>query len=68
MKLIRHLNKKGILGIWLFIFISLPFLCLYEDEDGRLDVDYKHSIDYYGYFDFNKCYSYSSSGGEFTPF
>jgi type IV pilus assembly protein PilY1 len=38
------------------------------DEDGRLDVDYKHSIDYYGYFDFNKCYTYSSSGtGEFTP-
>ncbi|MFA6054271.1 MAG: PilC/PilY family type IV pilus protein [Thermodesulfovibrionales bacterium] len=38
------------------------------DDDGRLDVDYKHSIDYYGYFDFNKCYTYSSSGtGQFTP-
>jgi type IV pilus assembly protein PilY1 len=113
MKLAKHLNKKGILCIWLFIFISLPFLCLYEteaasmqdycivppfvsqsvpplvmfevgrehklyyeayndasdfDEDGRLDVDYKHSIDYYGYFDFNKCYTYSSTGtGQFTP-
>jgi type IV pilus assembly protein PilY1 len=35
------------------------------DEDGRLDVDYKHSIDYYGYFDFNKCYTYGSN--VFTP-
>ena len=113
MKLTKHLNKKGILCVLLFIFISLPFLRLYEteaasmqdycivppfvsqsvpplvmfevgrehklyyeayndasdfDEDGRLDVDYKHSIDYYGYFDFNKCYTYSSTGtGQFTP-
>ncbi len=38
------------------------------DEDGRLDVDYKHSIDYYGYFDPYKCYTYNSSGtGEFNP-
>jgi type IV pilus assembly protein PilY1 len=38
------------------------------DDDGRLDVDYKHSIKYYGYFDYNKCYTYSSSGtGEFNP-
>ena len=37
------------------------------DEDGRLDVDYKHSIDYYGYFDFNKCYTYSSTGNPVQP-
>jgi len=39
------------------------------DEDGRLDVGYKHSIDYYGYFDPYKCYSYSGSGAnaKFVP-
>jgi len=38
------------------------------DEDGKLDIAYKHSIDYYGYFDPNKCYTYSSTGsGEFNP-
>ncbi len=36
------------------------------DEDGKLDTGYKHSFDYYGYFDSNKCYSYSS--GVFVPF
>jgi type IV pilus assembly protein PilY1 len=34
--------------------------------DGTIDVGYKPaSIDYYGYFDSNKCYSYT--GGIFTP-
>lgn len=39
------------------------------DGDGKLDVGYKHSIDYYGYFDPYKCYSYSGSGNnaKFTP-
>jgi len=39
------------------------------DGDGRLDVGYKHSIDYYGYFDPYKCYSYSGSGAnaKFVP-
>ncbi|MEW6002482.1 MAG: PilC/PilY family type IV pilus protein [Nitrospirota bacterium] len=39
------------------------------DEDGRLDVGYKHSVDYYGYFDPYKCYSYSGSGAtaKFNP-
>lgn len=36
------------------------------DGDGTLDVGYKPgSIDYYGYFDSYKCYSYAS--GVFTP-
>lgn len=33
--------------------------------DGKLDVGYKPSIEYYGYFDSYKCYSYT--GGIFTP-
>ena len=32
------------------------------DGDGRIDTGYKHSIDYYGYFDPNRCYTYSTSG------
>ncbi|MBI5640675.1 MAG: pilus assembly protein PilY [Nitrospirae bacterium] len=36
--------------------------------DGKLDTEYNHSIDYYGYFDPYKCYTYSSTGtGEFNP-
>ncbi|MCK7574677.1 MAG: hypothetical protein MZV65_01365 [Chromatiales bacterium] len=36
------------------------------NEDGSLDIGYKPAtIDYYGYFDSYKCYSYSS--GEFIP-
>ncbi|GAB4433183.1 MAG: PilC/PilY family type IV pilus protein [bacterium] len=35
------------------------------DGDGIIDVSYKNNIDYYGYFDPFKCYSYS--GGIFTP-
>jgi len=39
------------------------------DEDGELDVGYKHSIDYYGYFDPYKCYKYEGSGAaaKFVP-
>ncbi|MEJ5301508.1 MAG: hypothetical protein WHS38_11020 [Thermodesulforhabdaceae bacterium] len=39
------------------------------DEDGEVDVGYKHSIDYYGYFDPYKCYKYQGSGGSalFVP-
>ncbi len=112
MKKISYISKS-LMSLLVFLFISLPFLCLQEteattmqdycivppfvsqsvpplvmfeigrehklyyeayndasdfDEDGRLDVDYKHSINYYGYFDYNKCYTYSSSGtGQFTP-
>lgn len=35
------------------------------DGDGTLDLRYTPSIDYYGYFDSNKCYDYA--GGIFTP-
>jgi len=35
------------------------------DDDGRIDLTYKHSIDYYGYFDHHKCYTYA--GGQFDP-
>src|SRR6478736_9158075 len=35
------------------------------DGDGTLDVGYKPSITYYGYFESNRCYTYS--GGIFTP-
>lgn len=30
------------------------------DEDGRVDIGYMHNIDYYGYFDSYKCYTYAS--------
>ena len=35
------------------------------DKDGVIETTYKHAIDYYGYFDRNKCYDYSS--GVFVP-
>lgn len=35
------------------------------DSDGVPDTTYKHSFDYYGYFDSYKCYTYSS--GSFVP-
>lgn len=38
------------------------------DEDGVLDITYKHSIDYYGYFDPYKCYQYNTTGTDkFEP-
>ena len=43
------------------------------DGDGVLETTYKHSIDYYGYFDSFKCYDYGSStlasgiGNRFIP-
>lgn len=36
------------------------------DGDGRVDVGYKHSIDYYGYFDPYKCYVYGNNRFEPT--
>lgn len=36
------------------------------DNDGIIETSYKHSFDYYGYFDSHKCYSYGS--GKFTPY
>ncbi|MHA7879899.1 MAG: pilus assembly protein [Saccharospirillum sp.] len=37
------------------------------DGDGESDQTYKHSIDYYGYFDSNKCYDYDTGLGRFVP-
>ena len=38
------------------------------DEDKRIDDRYKHSIDYYGYFDPYRCYTYNSGGtSRFVP-
>ncbi|KTC65511.1 type IV fimbrial biogenesis PilY1-like protein (plasmid) [Legionella adelaidensis] len=37
------------------------------DGDGVIDIQFKPSISYYGYFDSKKCYSYDSSGQYFYP-
>src|SRR5688572_4176869 len=37
------------------------------DGDGEIETTYKHSIDYYGYFDSAKCYAYSTSNDRFEP-
>lgn len=36
-------------------------------EDDGIETTYKHSFDYYGYFDSYKCYDYSSVNGRFEP-
>ncbi|ATE60429.1 pilus assembly protein [Thauera sinica] len=35
--------------------------------DGRLDITYDNAIDYYGYFDSAKCYTYSDTNSRFEP-
>lgn len=37
------------------------------DGDGELDIRYNPDIDYYGYFDSYKYYSYSTTDGRFDP-
>ncbi len=37
------------------------------NEDGILDIGYKPAIDYYGYFDSYKCYTYNSGNNRFDP-
>ncbi|GMR08134.1 MAG: hypothetical protein BMS9Abin26_1139 [Gammaproteobacteria bacterium] len=37
------------------------------DSDGTPETTYKHSVDYYGYFDSYKCYDYDVSDGRFEP-
>lgn len=37
------------------------------DGDSLPETTYKHSFDYYGYFDSYKCYSYSGSSNRFAP-
>jgi type IV pilus assembly protein PilY1 len=38
------------------------------DSDGVLDLTYKQSITYYGYFDSFKCYNYNTGNLRFEPF
>lgn len=37
------------------------------NNDGLADRGYVHSVDYYGYFDSYKCYTYSGINKKFTP-
>lgn len=38
------------------------------DSDGKLETTYKHSVDYYGYFDPQRCYTYNGAGtAKFEP-
>ncbi|HYR16031.1 MAG TPA: hypothetical protein VEQ67_17710, partial [Mycobacterium sp.] len=37
------------------------------DGDGIVDATYKHSINYYGYFDSFKCYTYDTTSHRFNP-
>lgn len=37
------------------------------DGDGDPETTYKHSFDYYGYFDPDKCYDYDTSDNRFEP-
>lgn len=37
------------------------------DDDGIAETTYKHSVDYYGYFDSNKCYAYDAADARFEP-
>lgn len=46
-----------------------PIYTDYEDIDGDaiIDVDFKPTYKYYGYFDSAKCYKYSKTDGRFNP-
>ncbi len=37
------------------------------NEDGTIDTRYNPAIDYFGYFDSYKCYSYDGGNGRFNP-
>ena len=37
------------------------------DDDGVLETTYSHGIDYYGYFDAYKCYTYVAANKRFEP-
>ena len=37
------------------------------NDDGTIDIRYKPAIDYYGYFDSYKCYTYDSGNARFNP-
>ena len=37
------------------------------DDDGVIETQYKHSYKYYGYFDNQRCYNYSSTTNRYVP-
>ena len=37
------------------------------DDDGIIETQYKHSYKYYGYFDNQRCYNYSTTDGRYVP-
>jgi type IV pilus assembly protein PilY1 len=37
------------------------------DGDGEYDLNYLDTFDYYGYFNSNYCYTYSTARGLYTP-
>lgn len=37
------------------------------DNDGAIETTYKHSFDYYGYFDSYKCYNYDTTDNRYEP-
>src|SRR3954469_21169661 len=37
------------------------------DGNGEIETTYKHTIDYYGYFDSAKCYVYDTTDQRFEP-
>lgn len=38
------------------------------DDDGKMEITYKHSVTYYGYFDPDVCYTYDNTGtAKFLP-
>ncbi|MEW5789721.1 MAG: PilC/PilY family type IV pilus protein [Pseudomonadota bacterium] len=49
--------------------LSIKAYTDYSDlnEDGTLDTTYKDDLDYYGYFDSDKCYTYDSGNSRFSP-
>ena len=37
------------------------------DNDGNLDITYNDAVNYYGYFNSSRCYTYSSGNSRFEP-
>lgn len=37
------------------------------DDDGLIETQYKHSYKYYGYFDNERCYNYSTTNNRYVP-
>lgn len=37
------------------------------DDDGAIDTTYNNTVEYFGYYDSRKCYSYDATDGRFEP-